>query len=426
MAYGGETYYTGYGNQPYGYAPNDRSPYSNRGRGGRPGGPRPKRRANRALIAVAVVLALVAAALCGLLIADRLTALAVTVNGQPVELRKGATVQTLLDEGYAAPRPGDLLAIDGSVCTPGAGTPHTIAVNGVLADEKCVLEGGEQVVIGDGANVVEDVVVTEEPVPHGWYDDSKEFSSYWTGSIHTMSDGRDGTRMVRRGAVSGIEQVSEGRGPVDGGYHVYTAQVDRPVIALTFDDGPWPDTTSQILDVLEAYGARATFFTIGNQIPGREDLVRRARDLGCEVCTHTWDHASGSGQGVNITYMSAEEQIYEVLQGYAAIADALGEEPSHVIRAPGGNFYGSAIDNLWPYVDAEVGWNVDTEDWRRPGADVIAARIMAAQPGQIVLMHDGGGDRWQTVEALRQALPVLAEQGYEFVTVSELIAMTQA
>ena len=153
--------------------------------------------------------------------------------------------------------------------------------------------------------------------------------------------------------------------------------------------------------------------------------MQRARDLGCEVCTHSWDHAAGSGQGVNLTYMSAEEQVDEILKGYAAIADALGEEPSHVMRAPGGNFYDSLIDNLWPYVDAEVGWDVDTEDWRRPGADVIAQRIMSAQPGQVVLMHDGGGDRWQTVEALRQALPVLVDQGYEFVTVSELIAMTQ-
>ena len=124
--------------------------------------------------------------------------------------------------------------------------------------------------------------------------------------------------------------------------------------------------------------------------------------------------------------MSAEEQVDEILKGYAAIADALGEEPTHIMRAPGGNFYGSIIDTLWPHVDAEIGWDVDTEDWRRPGSDVIAQRIMAAQPGQVVLMHDGGGDRSQTVEALRQALPVLAEQGYEFVTVSELIAMTQA
>ena len=73
-------------------------------------------------------------------------------------------------------------------------------------------------------------------------------------------------------------------------------------------------------------------------------------------------------------------------------------------------------------MDAEIGWDVDTEDWRLPGADAIASRILSVQPGQVILMHDGGGDRSQTVEGLRIALPQLVEQGYSFVTVDELIA----
>lgn len=389
---------------------------------GQSGGPK---KSSRVPVIVAGVIALVVLAVAAWFIVGRLSVISVTVNDQPVELSKGATVQSLLDKGYATPQPGNLLAVDGSVFTPGAGTPYTATVNGAPADGTYALAGGEQVVIGNGTDVVEDATVTEEPIAHGWSDDSKDFSSYWAGSLHLLNDGRDGVRTVRTGSQSGITQVEDTVAPVDGGYRVFTAQVDRPVIALTFDDGPWPDTTAAILDILEQYGARATFFTIGNQIPGNEALMQRARDLGCEVCTHSWDHASGSGQGVNLTYMSAEEQVDEILKGYAAIADALGEEPTHVMRAPGGNFYDSLIDNLWPYVDAEIGWDVDTEDWRRPGADVIAQRIMSAQPGQVVLMHDGGGDRWQTVEALRQALPVLVDQGYEFVTVSELIAMTQ-
>lgn len=378
------------------------------------------------LAIIIVVLVLAALAVGAWFVIGRLSTISVTVNGQQVKLDKGATVQTLLDKGYATPQPGDLLAIDGSVYTPGGGTPHTITVNKTPCDETQALEGGEQVTIGDGIDVTEDVVTTQEPIARTWYDDSREFASYWAGSLHTMGDGRDGTRTVRTGSVSGIVQTEDTSAPVDGGYHVYTAQVDRPVIALTFDDGPWPETTSQILDLLETYGAKATFFTIGNQIAGNEDVVRRARDLGCEVCTHTYDHAAGSGQGVNLTYMSAEEQVDEVLKGYAAIADALGEEPPHIMRAPGGNFYGSIIDTLWSHVDAEIGWDVDTEDWRLPGSDVIAQRIMSAQPGQVILMHDGGGDRSQTVEALRQALPVLVEQGYEFVTVSELIETSRA
>jgi peptidoglycan/xylan/chitin deacetylase (PgdA/CDA1 family) len=77
------------------------------------------------------------------------------------------------------------------------------------------------------------------------------------------------------------------------------------------------------------------------------------------------------------------------------------------------------------YITAEVGWNIDTEDWRRPGASTIAARILKATNGNIVLMHDGGGDRSQTVEALRTALPQLVEQGYTFVTIDELLTYAQ-
>ena len=75
-----------------------------------------------------------------------------------------------------------------------------------------------------------------------------------------------------------------------------------------------------------------------------------------------------------------------------------------------------------PFSDAEVGWDVDTEDWRRPGADAIYERIMSVQPGQVILMHDGGGDRSQTVEAVSRAVPELIAQGYQLVTINDLLA----
>ena len=150
-------------------------------------------------------------------------------------------------------------------------------------------------------------------------------------------------------------------------------------------------------------------------------MVKRAHDEGNEICTHTWDHAAGSGQGVNLTYMTADEQIQEVEKGFQAIKDVIGEDPVRIMRAPGGNFKGDIVWTLQPYIDAEIGWNVDTEDWRRPGADTIASRIMKAKPGSVILMHDGGGDRSQTVEALRKALPQLKQEGYRFVTISELL-----
>ena len=385
--------------------------------------PAQKKRRNPVIPIVIIVLLLAIAGLGIWFFFNRLSVVPITVNGQEIEVKKGTTVQSLIDEGYASPIAGNLLAIDGSVITPGGGQPNTVTVAGQPATTDYELTSTADVVIGDGADVTEDVTVAEELIPHGWYDDSREFGAYWNGSLHKLSDGQDGLRVTRTGNISGISTSEDVAPAFDGGYHIYTCQTSEPVVALTFDDGPWPTTTAQILDILEQYGAKATFFTIGNQIPGSEDLVRRAHDLGCEVCTHSYDHASGSGQGVNLTYMSADEQIWEITAGYQAITDALGVEPPHIIRAPGGNFYGSIIDTLWPYVDAEVGWDVDTEDWRLPGVDSIVNMILSVQPGQVILMHDGGGDRSQSVEALRQALPVLVERGYRFVTVSELLAM---
>ena len=347
----------------------------------------------------------------------------VVVNGQQVGVVVGDTVQLLLDEGYATPTPGNLLAIDGSVCNEGGGEKCVVTVNGQPATLETALTRDAVVQIDDGGDVTESSTVTEETIPHGNSSDEATFDNYWSGSIHLMSDGQDGLRRITTGDVSGIRQEEVVTPAIDGGYHVYTANTGGDkVIALTFDDGPWPETTDAILDILEEYGARATFFTIGEQIAWYPDQIAREKAMGCQICTHTWDHASGSGQGVNITYMSADEQIWEVTEGFKAIADATGEEPSHILRAPGGNFYGDAVTNLWPYLDAEIGWDLDTEDWSLPGSDAIASVLMSAQPGQVILMHDGGGDRWQTVEGLRQAMPYLVEQGYTFVTIDELLA----
>ena len=345
----------------------------------------------------------------------------VTVNGEKVGVEMGDTVETLLDLEVVHPTPGNLLAVDGSLLAERQGYRCSVTINGEAGDINSELTRDAVLEIGDGGDKTEDSVDADEVIPVGQGGYEASFNNYWVGSIHLLSDGSEGLKRTSTGTVSGITVEQVITPVVDAGYQIYTASPEDKVIALTFDDGPWPETTDAILDILQQYNAKATFFTIGEQIGEYSAQVKRANDMGCEVLTHTWDHAAGSGQGVNITYMSAEQQIDEVQRGYAAIKEVTGVEPAHVFRAPGGNFYGSAVSNLWPYVDAEIGWDVDTEDWRLPGADAIASRIMSAQPGQVVLMHDGGGDRSQTVEALRIAMPTLVEQGYTFVTVSELL-----
>jgi len=342
----------------------------------------------------------------------------VTVNGQEATLPHDATVADALALGLATPEPGDLLAIDGTLLEEGGGSEYALALNGepcYLLDR--VLQDGDALEVSDGENSTEAVKLEYVETAPGQ-------AIAGSGAVHLYDRGQVGITEHATGLVSGIvsETLLQEAGVTTFLSYNATANGEK-VVALTFDDGPWEGTTAEVLDVLAEYDAKATFFVVGNRVEGQADVVRRAHQEGHQICTHTWSHASGSGKGVNLEYMTPDEQAYEITQGYAAIAAAIGAEPSHVIRAPGGNYSDAAM--IWllePYVDAEIGWNVDTHDWRKPGADVIAERIMSAESGEIVLMHDGGGDRSQTVEALRTALPYLKEQGYTFVTIDELLA----
>ncbi len=349
----------------------------------------------------------------------------VNVNGTDHLVTMGTTIQKVIDEGFASPTAGNLLSVDGEVYTEGGGDAFEATINGTetTADASYVIPRGATVQIENGNDVTEDYDVTTETVAHGTSStDSSSLSSYYNGAIHIYSKGQDGEQEVRTGKVSGKTVTTVTKQPVDEGYSSFSVDTNGDkVIALTFDDGPWGDTTTQILDILKEYDAKATFFEIGNQCAEYSDVVKRIASEGHQIATHSYDHASGSGQGVSLSIMSASEQVEEVTKGFQAIEDVLGTSVSRVLRAPGGNYYGDIITNLADYVDVEVGWDVDTEDWSKPGAQSIADAILSAQPGNVVLMHDGGGDRSQTVEALKIALPQLAEQGYKFVTIDELL-----
>lgn len=341
----------------------------------------------------------------------------VTINGMTKTVERGTTIDDMINTGVVSPVAGDLVAVDGSIITQGGGDRF----NAILNEEETIdgtkkLRKDDVIQVSDGKDIMEEYSVEEVTVDPGQAVDG-------IGSIHHYVDGVVGKTEVRTGATSGLTVETVITPVSDAMFKSYNADTGADkAIALTFDDGPWPTTTDQVLDILKQYGVKATFFTIGEQIDDYPEATKRIVDEGHQLCTHTWDHAAGSGQGVNLTYMSAEEQIAEVTKGYDAIKAITGTEASHIIRAPGGNYSGDIVWTLEPYVDAEIGWNVDTMDWSRPGADAIAQAILSAEPGDVVLMHDGGGDRSQTVEALRIAIPKLIERGYTFVTMDELIA----
>lgn len=343
----------------------------------------------------------------------------VTLNGDQVTI-SGAerSVGGLLDNNVVSVTPGNYVAVDGSTIRQGEGTRCTAKVNGNdTGDMGMHLNGGDKIEISNGTDITEPYTDSDpQTLPH-----KTELKG--VGAVHLYSNNaQDGEQVTRTGKESGITATVTTKEPIDNIVQYYNVNSNGDkVIALTFDDGPWDKQTDEILDILEQNDAKATFFTVGQCISGHEKELQRAASMGCEIGTHTWDHAEGSGQGVSLIKMSTDERKQEVQKGLEAIKNATGQEASTIFRCPGGNFDTSVATDLEGIVTAEIGWNVDTTDWKKPGSDVIAQRIQSAGPGNIILMHDGGGDRSQTVEGLRQALPKMKEQGYSFITVQELL-----
>ena len=346
----------------------------------------------------------------------------VKINGTREDVTVGSTIEKLIHDGYANPTPGDMLAVDGTIAIDGGGDAFEAKIDGKKADAGAAITADTKIVeISDGSDTDEPVSERTEKIKPT-QSAEPTLSDYYNAPIHLYRKAADGIKTVRTGKVSGrtVEEVT--KEPVAGGFDAVHADTGgEKVIALTFDDGPWAGTTSQILDILKENGAHATFFQIGRQVPGMNDVEKRIVKEGNQVATHTYDHAAGSGQGVNLSYMTVKEQRDEVEKGIEAIESTIGRKISHVMRAPGGNYYGKLPTTLSDISDVEIGWSIDTEDWRRPGSSAIEQRILKAKPGSVILMHDGGGNRSQTVEALRSALPKLKAQGYRFVTIDELL-----
>ncbi len=385
--------------------------------------PRKKRRAPKVIAVLAIVLVVAGAAAGGGWWWYNNHAVEVTLNGAATTIEGSQrSIQGLIDAGTVTPTAGNHLAVDGSVIQQGGGNAATVKLNNAeTSDFSKLLMDGDTIEVTNGSDTTEEYTEeTKETKPA-----KASVKVTGAGAIHKVSAPSKETVKVLTGKESGktkTEVVKKSSGLT---VTKCNASTSKKVIALTFDDGPWPTTTDQILDILAENDAKATFFTIGKQIASRTSSVKRMKEAGHQICTHTYDHASGSGRGVNITYMSASEQKKEVKKGYAAIKAVTGEDASTVVRLPGGNVNEDTYSNLSNLISAEINWNVDTEDWSRPGVDAIYNRIVNASSGNIILMHDGGGDRSQTVAALKKALPVLKGKGYSFVTIDELLKENQ-
>jgi peptidoglycan/xylan/chitin deacetylase (PgdA/CDA1 family) len=185
-------------------------------------------------------------------------------------------------------------------------------------------------------------------------------------------------------------------------------------IALTFDDGPGP-FTPQVLSVLEHYHVRATFFTIGRMLRYFGASTVREIEDGDVIGDHTENHPM-------LAHLSAHDQYEELFEQIARVELLGGRRPT-LFRPPYGSFDATTFRELKRLHLLMVLWSVDTDDYEQPGVQTIVQRALeGAQAGAIILLHDAGGQRQQTIEALPQIIKGFRDRGYELVTVPRLLA----
>ncbi len=188
----------------------------------------------------------------------------------------------------------------------------------------------------------------------------------------------------------------------------------RRVVALTFDDGPSPYTAT-VLSILRRTKVPGTFFVLGGQISAYPNTMKAMLAGGHAIGNHSWNHPSLAGGG---------GLAWSQLRGTSRrIRSATGYTPC-VFRPPYGAVSGSLISIARQIGMNTVNWDVDPQDWARPGQGTIYRRIVNnVRPGSIVLMHDGGGPRGQTVGALPGVIANLKRRGYRFATVPQLLGL---
>ncbi len=205
------------------------------------------------------------------------------------------------------------------------------------------------------------------------------------------------------------EMVTKEEPPAEEPAEEEPALPSGKLVALTFDDGPHPTHTNAILDVLEKYNVKATFFDLGSLVERYPDVVRREDALGCEIGSHSYDHK-------NFNKLSAAQIAADIEACAAAFQKSLGKEPAS-FRPP----YGNCNANVKNQIPLPIYlWSVDTLDWKNRNADAIMEIVKAEGDldGKVILMH---GIYASSAEATARMVPYLLEQGYELVTVSELV-----
>lgn len=311
---------------------------------------------------------------------------------ETVRVASGGTIGDALDEAKVDAAEGQELAAKSKEPLGPNGNEPSYLIDGAPVSRAEVLTGPTTIEVVDGEDTTEPTKVERREQAVAGLPDALQY---------VQSAGKTGTADVTVGTSSGEVVASV---PVIPGVPAHRAT--GKVVALTFDDGPHPTYTAEILDILEAKKAPATFCMIGTMVQAHPELAKRAAEEGHQLCNHTLDHVEGLEGEPRAT---VEAQMDG---GRDAIIDATGEAPAFY-RPPGGSLGPVIYEEAAAHDEAVLYWAVDPRDWKKPTADELVLSVVSQlEPGAIILLHDGGGTRDATVAALPRIIDEIRSRGY--------------
>jgi peptidoglycan/xylan/chitin deacetylase (PgdA/CDA1 family) len=234
-------------------------------------------------------------------------------------------------------------------------------------------------------------------------------ASFWTAQLGSTEGGRSAQADASASSSKPRTQSQDRKTAPVSAEIVHASDGGARSVNITIDDGPDPVWTPQVLRVLRDNGVKATFCMVGTQARAHPDLVKAVVAAGHRLCDHTVSH------DVTMDHKSEAYQSQQILDAERMITKASGGVRPMYYRAPGGAFTPYSRHLAASHGMRPLGWNIDSKDFERPGTDALVATVKSEiSNGPTLLFHDAGGDRSETVAALREVLPWLKEQGYSF------------
>jgi peptidoglycan/xylan/chitin deacetylase (PgdA/CDA1 family) len=319
--------------------------------------------------------------------------ISLTVDGTVREVRAGTTFGELIHALDLHAEPGRLLSVGGRVLDPHLDRGD-ILLNGLHGVRSVTLRFGDRVTVLDGTDETEETKHVTNVLP-GLHPavPQRTLATYPMKQIDTV--GR------LSGEIVSTEFRPTGRGKVPG------------KVALTFDDGPWPVQTRQVLKVLHRYHAEATFFMVGTLVERYPGIVRDVQRAGMPIGDHSWSHPMAPAFAKLRPHRLASEVL-----GTADELRRKGVEP-YLFRPPGGSYDDDVLREARQAGMRTVTWDVDPTDYLadRTKKELATYVLRHVRPGSIVLMHDGGGDQHITVGALPMIIKGIRKMGLELATI---------